>query len=131
MDEILAYCGYRCDLCPAYEKNPAFDVDKAQISSKWFQYFGFRIPPEEIDCVGCKNDGKHADSECPVRPCAIEKNVENCAYCENFGCESLVSRMDFIENYVKDIENIPEDDYKLFIAPYLGKKRLLVIKEKL
>jgi hypothetical protein len=130
MDEMLGYCGNLYDLCPAYEKNLTSNTDKNQISNKWFRYFNFRIPPEEISCIGCKNDGKHADSECPVRPCAIKKGLENCAPCDHFGCENLRSRMDFIENNVKDIDKIPSDDYKFFIEPYLGKKRLLAIREK-
>lgn len=74
MEQMLAYCGNRCDLCPVYDENLASSVlDRAQISDGLFQYFGFRIPPQEIGCVGCKNEGKHADPECPVRPCTIEK----------------------------------------------------------
>jgi len=26
---------------------------------------------------------------CEVRPCARAKNVENCAYCEQYACEKL------------------------------------------
>jgi hypothetical protein len=26
---------------------------------------------------------------CEVRACGIEKNVKNCAYCEDYGCEIL------------------------------------------
>ena len=129
MEKILGYCGYRCDICPAYQKNIS-KVDLAYISDKWFEYFGLRIPPEDIMCVGCKNEGKHPDSECPVRPCAMERGVEYCADCESFGCDSMNSRADFIENNIKDIASIPEQDYKLIIEPYLGKKRLLELRNK-
>lgn len=131
MVEMLGYCGFLCDICPAYRKNIKSDADKVKLSNKWFLYFGFKVPPEKGSCVGCKNEGYHPDEGCPVRPCAMKKNVENCAYCDDFGCDNLKSRMDFIKNYVKEIEKIPEEDYKLYIEPYLGKKRLLKMREKL
>jgi hypothetical protein len=131
MVEMLGYCGFLCDICPAYEKNIKSDEDKVEVSDKWFLYFGFEIPPEKICCVGCRNEGYHPDEGCPVRPCAISKNLRNCAYCDNFDCDDLKSRTDFVENCVKNIEKIPEEDYKKFIEPYLGKKRLQKIREKL
>ena len=132
MIEMLGYCGFLCDICPAYEKNIKSDADKEEISDKWFLYYGFRTPMEKVSCVGCRNEGNHPDEGCPVRPCAIKKNVRNCAYCDDFDCDNLRSRTDFTENNViMDIEKIPEEDYKRFIEPYLGKKRLQKIREKL
>jgi hypothetical protein len=132
MIEMLGYCGFLCDICPAYAKNIKSDADKTEISDKWFLYFGFQISPEKVSCVGCRNEGNHPDEGCPVRPCAIKKNVRNCAYCDDFDCDNLKSRVDFVESNVNiDIEKIPEEDYKRFIEPYLGKKRLLEIREKL
>jgi hypothetical protein len=131
MKEMLGYCGFLCDICPAYEKNIKSDADRTKISDKWFLYFGFRILPEKVNCAGCKNEGNHPDSGCPVRPCAIKKGVINCAYCGSFGCENLKTRTDFLETYARDIKKIPKADYKLYFEPYLGKKRLLEIREKL
>jgi len=130
MVEMLGYCGFLCDICPAYEKNIKSEDDKMEVSDKWFLYFGFEIPPDKVSCVGCRNEGNHPDVGCPVRPCAIARSLRNCAYCDNFDCDSLKSRTDFIGNYVKDIEKIPKEDYKRFIEPYLGKKRLLEMREK-
>jgi hypothetical protein len=130
MAKMLGYCGFLCDICPAYEKNIKGDKDKKKLSEKWFKYFDFKIPPDKVSCVGCKNEGYHPDEGCPVRPCAIEKKVQNCAYCDDFGCDNLKSRTDFIDDYVIDVEKIPEEDYKLYIEPYRGKKRLLEIRKK-
>ncbi len=30
-----------------------------------------------------------ADKQCKARPCAIERGVKNCAYCEEFVCEEV------------------------------------------
>ncbi|MBN2401777.1 MAG: DUF3795 domain-containing protein [Spirochaetes bacterium] len=130
MEELLGYCGFKCDICPAYEKNQDQNTDRQLISDKWFQYFGFRVAPEILSCAGCKNEGRHLDTDCPVRPCAIDRKLENCAYCESYGCEALKTRINFVESNGINIENIPEDDYKNFIEPYLGSKRLEAIREK-
>ena len=51
---MLTRCGYRCDLCLAYAPNVSAHPENQQIlSDGWFQYFGFRLPPEQIYCDGC------------------------------------------------------------------------------
>lgn len=44
MTEVLARCGYRCDLCPAYHDNVSSDADRQRTSDGWHKYFGFRVP---------------------------------------------------------------------------------------
>jgi hypothetical protein len=130
MKEILARCGYRCDLCSAYGPNIKSDADKQRACEAFAKYFGSRMQPEDIGpCAGClKGDG---DPTCEVRSCAAEKGLENCAHCEAFACDKLKPRMNIVEEKVKDISSIPEEDYNLFIKPYLGKERLLEIREGL
>lgn len=131
MEAIIAKCGYRCDLCPAYETNLKSDADKLRMSEAWAKYCGFQVPPEQIQsCPGCKVSG--ADPTCTVRPCAIEKDVENCAHCGQFGCEKLKAKMNFIEDNVKvDLSSIPEKDFNLFIRPFITQKCLQEIRESL
>lgn len=45
MSEIMGLCGYRCDLCPAYNDNINNDDNRQEISRGWKRYFGFEIPP--------------------------------------------------------------------------------------
>ena len=131
MESIVAKCGYRCDLCPAYESNLKSDADKKRMCDAWARYIGLEIPPEQIQrCPGCAISG--ADPTCTVRPCAIEKNVENCAHCKQFGCDKLKSKMNFIEENVKvDLTEIPDDDFNLFIKPFISKEYLFEIRESL
>jgi len=131
MEPIISKCGYRCDLCPAYETNLKSDDDKQRMSDAWAKYCGFQVPTEQIQsCPGCLVSG--ADPTCTVRPCAIEKNVENCAHCEQFACDKLKSKMNFVEQNVKvDLSNIPEEDYNLFIKPFINEECLLEIRESL
>lgn len=129
MAEVLSRCGYRCDLCPAYEPNIKSLADKQRVSAGWLKYFGFDTPPEEIGCVGCLNEGKQAYASCPVRPCVLEKGLENCAFCSEFGCDKLLPIMEFSEKLTENFKNMPKEDYELFVRPYEGKERLLRIRD--
>ncbi len=132
MEPILTRCGYRCDLCLAYkpnvEKNPA---NQQKLSDGWFKYFGFRLPAEEICCDGCMLDNpKLIDQSCPVRPCVIEKGLDNCAQCEQYVCEKLKERLVVLKQVKQRVgAEIPEDDYACFIQPYENKLRLDALRE--
>ena len=130
--EILTKCGFRCDLCPAYKENIKSEEDKILVSKEWQRIFGFDIPPQDIECVGCNNEGKHADSNCPVRPCVIEKKLKNCAYCDDFGCDKLKSRIDFLDDFlVKKGKILSDEDYKKYVIAYEAKERLNKIRKDL
>ncbi len=131
---LLSLCGFRCDLCLAWRPNLVRDPSAASaLSDGWNRYFGFRIPPERIACGGCTMDsGQTLDSDCPVRPCAMGRGVENCASCSEYVCgileERLVSREEIEARLGRAV---PEDDYRSFIAPYENRKRLDGIRESL
>lgn len=132
MTEILARCGCRCDLCPAYKGNIHSADDRQAVSEGWLKYIGAEVPPEEIGCAGCLRSQNAPDPECPIRPCVIKRGLANCAHCKDFGCDKLKSRMDFMENrYGGDFSAIPKEDFDRFILPYLSKDRLLKIRDAL
>jgi len=127
MRPILTRCGYRCDLCLAYKPNvESHPSNQQKLSDGWHKYFGFRIPPEKIICDGCMaDDPTLIDQACPVRPCVIEKGLDNCSHCGQFICEKLTERLVMCEEVIKRVNaEIPEDDYLCFIRPYENKKRL-------
>jgi hypothetical protein len=127
MEPILTRCGYRCDLCLAYKPNIEGNPSNQQkLSDGWFKYFGFRIPPAEILCNGCMaDDPMLIDVSCPVRPCVMERGLENCSQCEDYICERLKERLVVYEDIRKNFDaEIPEDDYRCFILPYENKLRL-------
>jgi len=126
-EKIISRCGYRCDLCLAYAPNVEHHPEnKQKLSDGWFNYFGFRIPPESILCQGCMEvNPKLIDQNCPVRPCVIEKGIDNCSYCKDYGCEKLQDRWVVFEELQEKLGNpIPSMDRKLYIFPYENKKRL-------
>ena len=122
----LTFCGYRCDLCPAFVDNIDKIADRTTIREGWKNYFGFDVAEERIHCVGCHQDGYHLDTECPVRPCAMEKQVKNCFFCTFFEtCEKLRLRADVVDKIQKNTTRIiSKKDYALFFRPYEGRKEL-------
>ena len=77
-------------------------------------------------------EDKHADVNCPVGPCAIKKGVENCAHCQDFACDRLKERMNFIEDFLrKNKEAISKEDFDKYVEPYKSRKRLEAIRKEL
>ena len=132
MEEILTLCGYRCDLCQFYNKNLENQKDKERVSQDFKRIFGHDVKPEDVECVGCKNEGRHGDPNCPVRPCVLEKGVENCAHCSEFVCDKLKERTNFTEEFLRDNKKaLSNKDFQLYIKPYQSKERMIKINEKL
>lgn len=131
MDEILTRCGYRCDLCLAYQPNvQAHPENQVILSDGWFKYFGFRVPPEKILCDGCMQANPHLlDQECPVRPCVLAKGIDHCAQCDEYVCPKLKERLVvFAEIQAQHKEEIPTADYVRFIQPYENFIRLEALR---
>ena len=133
MKEILSRCGYRCDLCLAYKPNiEQHPENAALLSDGWFKFYGFRVPPAEILCDGCDGDIQiQIDSNCPVRPCVIEKSLENCATCAEYICPKLKERIiQFDELQKKQIHPISKEERQQFIFPYESLERLESMRKK-
>ena len=103
MQNMIAYCGIICNECPAFiatQKND--ENEKKRLAQLWSSK---EVPllPEDIECDGCLLEGKRLTKfcyVCAVRKCAIEKGVENCAYCGEYICDKL-------DKLLKDL-NVPE-----------------------
>lgn len=123
----LSLCGFRCDLCLAYKPNIEARPENRQVlSDGWYTYFGFRLPPEAIFCEGCTAESPVTlDRDCPVRPCVIEHQLPNCAFCNEYICEILTKRLVNFSEIQSDFDTpIPEADRQRFILPYENMERL-------
>jgi hypothetical protein len=129
MPEIVSRCGFRCDLCPAYAPNVDRFIGRQAVSDGWFRYFGFRLPPEQIYCVGCIQEGQQLDKDCQIRPCAFGRGLENCASCPDFDCDKMRSRVDAADDIRRRFPDMPERDYELLIRPFEGRRKLLQLRE--
>ncbi|MBW2624223.1 MAG: DUF3795 domain-containing protein [Deltaproteobacteria bacterium] len=110
MTEMIAYCGLNCIECVAYQATQAdSDEQRARVAEQWSKMFGSEVAPEEINCDGCKSDTGRLFTHCfscEIRACAMEKKVENCAVCEDYGCETLTSFLEMASEARENLEKI-------------------------
>jgi len=101
MKKMIAYCGLVCSDCPTFiatQKDD--DEERKKVAELWSKQFGGEYKMEDINCDGCLTKGPRAFSYCKVceiRKCGREKNVENCAYCEEYACEKLSKFFDEVK----------------------------------
>jgi len=96
------------------------------IRDGWKTFFGFDVSEDRIKCVGCDEEGFHLDTECAVRPCAIEKHIHDCSFCGLFeSCDLLRLRADILDEPKKRFAGrISKKEYELFFHPYEGREEL-------
>jgi hypothetical protein len=125
MGEMLSMCCFRCDLCLAWRPNVAHDDRRGELSDAWFEHFGFRIRPEEIACDGCSREprAKTLDSGCPVRPCVLERGIENCSECSDYPCDRIRERLIDFETLTAG-RQVSNRNRELFIRPYENRVRI-------
>lgn len=96
MNTYIAYCGLDCETCEARLATVRDDdALRAKVAAHWSELNGVAITPEMINCGGCRIDGKKTvfcESLCPVRQCALEKQVQTCRDCPELpDCEKFAS----------------------------------------
>jgi len=141
MKNNIAKCGCDCKNCPTYKENIITDEDRLNCSKGWNKYLNIKLSPEKIrKCNGCSipnNERKVYYLNCKVRKCAMVNEIKNCAYCTGFPCYELLeahslqkiqSAEEFISTSGKEIS---EEDFNLYIEPYLGLKHLNDIRQTL
>lgn len=98
MTEMVAYCGLTCQTCPIYLATRQENSDerarmRVEIVRLCRERYGIDYRLEDItDCDGCRTEGGRlfsSSENCPIRTCAREKGLENCAYCPEYACEKL------------------------------------------
>jgi hypothetical protein len=93
MEEIVAFCGLTCSACPAYlATQNDDDGERRRVAETWSQQYGSDLKPEDINCDGClPGHAKyfHYCLACDIRACGVAREVNNCAYCDDYPCKSL------------------------------------------
>lgn len=94
MKKYIAYCGLDCESCEA--RTATVNNDNAlrgKVAKLWSELNGVEITPEMINCAGCRIDGvktPYCDSLCPIRQCALGREVETCGSCSDMeNCEKV------------------------------------------
>jgi hypothetical protein len=127
MEEMLGYCGYNCHLCAARSDDPEV---RQKLVDGWRKFFGHEnYTAENVRCDGCRADGRLADKECKARPCAREKSVESCAYCDEFPCDKLrplmATREGMLIHCYPKTASITDDEYDLCMRQFESMPNLL------
>jgi hypothetical protein len=96
MAQLIAYCGLACSDCEAYKATQANDMEELErIAGRWAVQYGHSgMTANDVMCDGCTNEaGRHVGyaSQCAVRACGVRHGVVNCAYCDEYGCETLTA----------------------------------------
>ena len=93
MEKKIGFCGVVCIECKAYlATQHNSNVERKKVAQEWSKQYQKEIKPEDIKCDGCFSDGKRLIGYCHVceiRKCGRQKNIENCAYCNEYACEKL------------------------------------------
>jgi len=97
-DMLMAYCGLQCETCPLHlatrEQDKALQHSmRESIANQCANLYGMTLKAEDItDCDGCRaNTGRifKGCEKCEIRKCARQKNIESCAFCDDYTCDFL------------------------------------------
>jgi RecJ-like exonuclease len=93
MEKTIAYCGITCSDCPTFKATKTNDnAERKRVAELWTKEYGHPFKSEDINCESCQTRGTRVFSYCnicEIRKCGQQKNVKNCAYCEDYKCEKL------------------------------------------
>jgi hypothetical protein len=113
MEEMIAYCGLACTACPALIATRNDDDDeRTRVARMWSEQFKVDIKPEDINCAGCLSTIEPLFSHCRVceiRQCGLDRQVMNCAHCDEYACDKLTKFLDMVPEAKSTLENIRGD----------------------
>ena len=85
MKELIACCGLDCEKCDARIATINRDDALREKTAKlWTELNHAEIPAEILYCSGCRTEGvkfPYCDSMCPIRQCALKKQIGTCGDC--------------------------------------------------
>jgi hypothetical protein len=127
MQEVIAKCGNRCDLCPLYRDH--FDlIGPEEINGRLYKYHhgGRGTPPQYTrGCDGCMSEGFVVREGCPIRECVDGRGLRTCADCERLFCALLEADMGVVEGALaRHAGRIPQEDYDRYFRPFLIRSML-------
>lgn len=97
MEQMIGVCGLDCWTCEARIATQADDdIEKQRVAAKWREAFGGdpAIDADYVTCDGCRSGSALICGwcrQCPLRLCAIVRNVATCAHCAEYDvCQTLI-----------------------------------------
>jgi hypothetical protein len=94
MNTLIAPCGLDCAKCEAYTLTQANDLAGLEaLVVKWqveFNAPGMTV--KDVTCDGCLAASGRVGgycAMCEIRKCAVERGLDTCAPCAEYGCAKL------------------------------------------
>lgn len=92
LEPHIAFCGLDCSGCDVYQATKFNDDGLRQAyADKVFKSWKIVVEPAKLNCHGCRDARPKTGycATCQVRQCALDRGLENCAICPDYGCEKL------------------------------------------
>jgi hypothetical protein len=110
MDRIVAICGLTCHGCPAYLATINDDDEmRRKTADQWAKEHNVDVKPEDINCLSCLSEKEPIFQHCTVceiRKCGMDREVLNCAHCDEYACEKLTKFFDMVPDAKKTLDEI-------------------------
>lgn len=111
--DMIAYCGLDCGACPAHIAWKTDDQALREKTAKeWQKAHDPGIRPEDINCSGCKGTEiqfSWCSDGCPIRKCAMGREVMTCGHCGDYPCETLGFIVDNVPEAKQRLDSIASD----------------------
>jgi len=99
-EKMIAFCGLTCTECPGYVATQSGDVEALnKVAAQWSAEYGGDLTVNHVRCNGChavEGPWMSHCSVCKIRACGTEKNLANCAHCDEYGCDKLTEFFEFV-----------------------------------
>ncbi len=92
MEKLIGACGINCSECQTYIATIKDDNEyREKNAQRMREQFNIKVEAADINCVGCFGDGPHIGycSVCKIRTCVAHRQIENCAYCQDYPCNDI------------------------------------------
>ena len=117
MEKMIAMCGINCAECAAFLATRENDDHKRkEVAEQWSKDYQAEFKAEDINCDGCALGEEGLFSHCHVceiRKCGRERELKNCAYCNEYPCQKLNQLFLMVPKGKAVLDEIKEESARL------------------
>ncbi|MBN2829729.1 MAG: DUF3795 domain-containing protein [Candidatus Cloacimonetes bacterium] len=109
MEKKISACGLICSSCETFQATMTDDdAAREDIAVKWSKMYATQLKKDDINCTGCMEEGASFGycSMCEIRECVVSKGLQNCAYCDDYGCDKLTEFFGFVPEAKHNLDEV-------------------------